>query len=204
MYILFSDSDEALCSLVSVPHSMQNSGGLIIAILPWQKSPEDFANERLGEPWYNILGLDMEKSAVGKVSGEGRQSISYESALAILAMPDDILLHLQRKSYCIWAASVEEDPLDSGMDFESIYESLSEETKALIAVFEEKEAQNVGFKAFPEMIFIHVAALGTVNKLPGLVEIRENHNETSFFTYGRHDSIDPRYWGVHKLYPIYW
>ena len=201
-YIIFSDSEEFLCSRLSVPHSLRNTGGLVIAILPWQKTPEDFANKRFREPRYNILGPDAEKSVVRKVSGQVQQSLSYQSALAVLAMPDNILSFIPKRAYCIWAASVEEKPPDSGRGFKKIYRNLREETKALISVLEKNEAQNVGYRTDLRIIFVHVGALRTLTKLPALVERREKRNEIRFYTYGFHHSVDPRYWGMHEIYPI--
>jgi len=52
------------------------------------------------------------------------------------------------------------------------------------------------------VIFVHVGALRTLNKLPALADRRCKRPEIQFITYGSHESVKPIFWGFEQVFPV--
>ncbi|KAF9015377.1 hypothetical protein BDQ17DRAFT_1536047 [Cyathus striatus] len=95
------------------------------------------------------------------------------------------------RAYCIWNEGVQGSK--TGKD---------PETKLLQAVLREcPGARDVGHKSDIRVVFVHVGALRTLHKLPGLTERRLRVASLQFYTYGTHPTVCPEIWGIREIYP---
>lgn len=201
--IVFPSSSTLLCSRLRVPPTLRGGGALILALVPWSLSPSQYAS-RKWRPGNNTTNFSPEADEgllSLRTSWINSAAPTVEFSLQLLAFPEKLYNFLQTKrQYCIWAFPVETMPRDSGRTFD--HGDLRPDTRALMRILDERQAENVGYKADARVIFIHVGALTTISKLPALVERRARRPEIQFYTYGYHENIKPSQWSVREIFPI--
>jgi hypothetical protein len=75
------------------------------------------------------------------------------------------------------------------------------ETKLLLNIMEQARAKQADPLNEARILFVHVAALTSLHKLPGLVERRSQRPHVQFYTYGSHEDVSPSLWLVKEIYP---
>ncbi|KAF7328022.1 Chromo domain-containing protein [Mycena kentingensis (nom. inval.)] len=73
------------------------------------------------------------------------------------------------------------------------------ETRQLLAFLAHAGAKPNPTK--PRVVFVHVAALKDIRKMPNLIARRNNSISTKFYSYGTDASVPRRQWGLQQIYP---
>lgn len=63
-------------------------------------------------------------------------------------------------------------------------------------------AKDIGYEMDARIIFVHIAAVATLQGLPRLAERRALQPDVRFYTFGTHPKIPRGQWGVHAIYPL--
>ncbi|KAJ7770779.1 hypothetical protein DFH07DRAFT_914458 [Mycena maculata] len=186
---LFPPSTNILLRILRVPTDLSSSSPLIAAFLPWQTFPNEYRRP------FGILAapapppipspLDWKKNMLKK---------KYQLALRVLKFPPQLHEWMSKanRPYCVWPPPTPEKrkgPRDR-------------ETGYLLTILKQCGATRVSFKTDFRVIFVHVGALKTIHKMPLLVERRSQTCSVRFYTYGTHETVDPRQWGVREMYPF--
>ncbi|KAJ7783426.1 hypothetical protein DFH07DRAFT_787675 [Mycena maculata] len=186
---LFPPSTNILLRMLRVPTDLSSSSPLIAAFLPWQTFPNEYRRP------FGILAspapppipspLDWKKNMLKK---------KYQLALRVLKFPPQLHEWMSKanRPYCVWPPPTPEErkgPRDR-------------ETGFLLTILKQCGATRVSFKTDFRVIFVHVGALKTIHKMPLLVERRSQTCSVRFYTYGTHETVDPRQWGVREMYPF--
>ena len=119
--------------------------------------------------------------------------------MKFLGIPEELVRSMAGQDYCVWADSVEKTPKDSGKTF---IRPLRNDTSCLLRLLDEIGAVNVGYKHDLRAVFVHVGSVSTLRKLPAFMERLVKRPDLRFFTYGWHERIHPRQWGIREIFPI--
>ncbi|CAK5280093.1 unnamed protein product [Mycena citricolor] len=123
----------------------------------------------------------------------------YDLGLRILDFPAGLHQWMKKphRDYAIWPPFDPQAPATSAPDYH-----VHRQTEYLVEILDQCKAQRVGFKKESRVVFVHVKALATIRKLPGIAEKRSKSCGVHFYTFGMHETV-PRYnWGVHEIYPL--
>jgi len=69
-----------------------------------------------------------------------------------------------------------------------------------MSILKECGAKRVGYKADLRVIFGHVGALKSIDRMPLLAERCRQTCGIRFYTFGTHETKHPEYWGVREIY----
>lgn len=186
---------ESLCNRLNVPGDFQQTEDLVAALLPWALPPSQLARESRrplmvhtsSHPEYHqTLPDDRWSRSIRAIS-------LYHQALRVLKFPPALHKYIADgadRPYCAW--------WENG---DGIRKSAGLETLMLLSIMERCRAKNVGQRGEWRIVFIHVGALATLHKFPRFAERRAKRPELQFYTYGTHESVPPKDWGVREIYP---
>lgn len=193
MLVIPSTSAE-LCHEFKVPMRLQNTGALIAALIPWAMPEKEAVALRIWrtpEEKKMFTQLIRNPEPISDPPRVLRGDPMYHRALHILKFPKWLHGHMSQtdRMYCIWNFRVDH----SQEEFETI---------ALRSILKRCGAPDVGLNTHARIVFVHVGSLNTLSKLPTLTERRKKFAHTQFFTYGTHQSVSYKRWGVREIYPL--
>ena len=198
MFIFTSDKD--LNQRFNVPSDLLRPQSLVISLLPWQLSTRQISmdwREPVSSTLRKAVSIQPTLPDFARWERSIRSKVSYHHALRLLQFPKelhDFMVREQARTFCVWW---------DGGDNTNIKSYAGIETNYLMSVMEQCRAGHVPTKTttVARVVFIHVGALKTVHKLPGLSERRGKHPSVRFYTYGTHDSVTPQFWGIREIWP---
>ena len=172
---------------LNLPSGFAQPDNLVVALLPWVLSKPQLTKEsRL---------LKSELPSVPPLLEPDRWTRSirvkpgYQHALRVLGFPEDLHSYMHDRLFCIlWNHRTSSK--NAGM-----------ETKLLLNIMEQARAKPAGQSNEARIVFVHVSALTSLHRLPGLVERRSKRPHVHFYTYGCHEDVSPSLWSVKEIYP---
>lgn len=172
---------------LNLPSGFAQPDNLVVALLPWVLSKPQLTKEsRL---------LKSELPSVPPLLEPDRWTRSirvkpgYQHALRVLGFPEDLHSYMHDRLFCIlWNHRTSSK--NAGM-----------ETKLLLNIMEQARAKPAGQSNEARIVFVHVSALTSLHRLPGLVERRSKRPHVHFYTYGSHEDVSPSLWSVKEIYP---
>ncbi|KAF8213405.1 hypothetical protein K438DRAFT_1803927 [Mycena galopus ATCC 62051] len=187
--LLFPPVMSVLCRMLKVPPEMLQNSALIVALLPWKPFPQESRRP------FGLLAPPTKPRVPSESDWKKNMTkAKYQLGLRILKFPPELHAWFARtsKTYCVWPPSEERR---GNRERETVY---------LMAVLKECGAKKVkvGIKADLRAVFVHVGALGSIHRMPLLVERRSQTCGIRFYTFGTHESVHPEYWGVREVYPL--
>ncbi|KIP11426.1 hypothetical protein PHLGIDRAFT_474501 [Phlebiopsis gigantea 11061_1 CR5-6] len=197
LLLVFTPSSTEVCSTLKLPSRFRTSP-IIAALVPWKLNVKQYRENE----WQRAQ--DGLKSSDGRIEAKLAESIG-KLPKAVTAKPQyarglrihqftpaeyDFFKRAPRR-YCIWNM-----PSDGTMKEPGF------ETKALVAVLNAWKAEEVGYKVDVRVVFVHVGALRSLQKLEALAMRRAKRPEMRFYTYGTHHSVHPERWGIKEIFPL--
>lgn len=177
--LIFPSSVRALWRRFKIPLDLQGAAPFITALIPWKMSPADYSASAIEDSFAVSTGFKTRRLG--------------SHAAAFIEFPKDLRAFMSQpnRSYCVWCTPGDGTTAKPGW-----------ETNQLLKILNSCEAKNVGHKADVRVVFVHVAALHTLHKLPALAERRSKRPDLHFYTYGTHPCIPRKQWGVYEIYPL--
>ena len=170
-----------------VPLEFSQPDNLVVAILPWALSRAQLANESRSpnlESHILLATLDSDRW-----TRSIRIKPGYQHALRILGFPEELHRYMHDRLFCVW------------WSHGASSKNVGLETKLLHNIMEQARAKPAGYTNEARVVFVHVSALASLHKLPGLVERRSKRPHVHFYTYGSHENVFPSLWSVKEIYP---
>lgn len=198
--IIFPSAITEVCNLFKIPPYLQDQSSVLAALIPWTLTVEAYTANRWrqvrSDPYKGAATLNPELFEVLRQKGKKRKLLQtplFSQGLRIHKFDADIYDFLTRasRSYCVWHT-----PADGALN-EPGYE-----TRALISVLDDCNANNVGYKADVRVIFVHIGALPTLRKLQALAMRRCKQIDLRIYSYGTHATVPPDRWGLREIYPV--
>lgn len=123
-----------------------------------------------------------------------RQSRQLCTMMRVLRFPQDLHEFMSRtnRTYCLWWEGGDGGPAVRDQKWE---------TQTLKRLLESCGAEDGGHKKDVRVVFIHVASILTLHRLPNLLDLRSKRLEVCFYTYGTHHRVPPSLWGIQPIYP---
>lgn len=184
-----------------VPSQYLSDSSMVVVLMPWILKPSLYSDLSFRSDELNQTTNDEElrKCKLPKRNPPLTLTPKVERAIRVLGFPDWFLSFIPKREYCIWAYPVEPMPTNAGKDFSA---ATRRDTISLLFLLKYLDAFNVGYKADVRVIFVHIGALRTLNKLMALADRRLKRPEIQFITYGSHESVKPIYWGFDQIFPV--
>jgi len=168
-----------------VPPGFVQPDNLVVALLPWTLSKAQLTKEsRLSNSETHALPAALESD---RWTRSMRVKPGYQHALRVLGFPEELHNYMHDRLFCIWWRTSSKN---AGL-----------ETKLLHNIMEQARAKPAGYTNEARVVFVHVSALSSLHKLPGLVERRSKRPHVHFYTYGSHEDVFPSLWSVKEIYP---
>jgi hypothetical protein len=172
---------------LKVPEGFAQPDNLVVALLPWALSGAQIAKEgRLPNSEPHALPAMLESD---RWTRSIRVKPGYQHALRILGFPEELHNYMHDRSFCVW------------WNHRTTSKNAGLETKLLHNIMEQARAKQAGFTNEARVVFVHVSALTSLHKLPGLVERRSKRPHVHFYTYGSHENVFASLWSVKEIYP---
>ena len=172
---------------LKVPEGFAQPNNLVVALLPWALSGAQIAKEgRLPNSEPHALPAMLESD---RWTRSIRVKPGYQHALRILGFPEELHNYMHDRSFCVW------------WDHRTTSRNAGLETKLLHNIMEQARAKQAGYTNEARVVFVHVSALTSLHKLPGLVERRSKRPHVHFYTYGSHENVFASLWSVKEIYP---
>jgi hypothetical protein len=172
---------------LNIPSGFVQHDNLVVVLLPWVSSkPQLMKESRLPKSELHSLPTLLESD---RWTRSIRVKPGYQHALRILGFPEDLHSYMHDRLFCIlWNHRTSSK--NAGM-----------ETKLLLNIMEQARAKPAGQSNEARIVFVHVSALTSLHRLPGLVERRSKRPHVHFYTYGSHEDASPSLWSVKEIYP---
>ena len=172
---------------LNVPKEFAQPDDLVVALLPWVLSSTQLTKEsRLPNSEPHALATILESD---RWTRSMRAKPAYQHALRILGFPEELHNYMHDRLFCIW------------WNHQTSSKNAGLETKLLHNIMEQARAKPAGYTNEARVVFVHVSALTSLHKLPGLVERRSKRPHVNFYTYGSHEEVFPSLWSVKEIYP---
>ena len=172
---------------LKLPSGFAQPDNLVVALLPWALSrPQLIKESRLPNTEPHSLPTLLESD---RWTRSIRVKPGYQHALRILGFPEDLHNYMHDRLFCIW------------WNHRTSSKNAGLETKFLYNIMEQARAKPAGYTNEARLVFVHVSALTTLHRLPGLVERRSKRPHVHFYTYGSHEDVFPSLWSVKEIYP---
>ena len=175
-----------------LPHFNLPSGfalpdSLVVALLPYSLSKSQLIKEsHLANSEPHSLPTLLESD---RWTRSIRVKPGYQHGLRILGFPEDLHNYMHDRLFTIlWNHRTSSK--NAGM-----------ETRLLLNIMEQARAKPAGQSNEARIVFVHVSALTSLHRLPGLVERRSKRPHVHFYTYGSHEDVSPSLWSVKEIYP---
>jgi hypothetical protein len=171
---------------LKLPPGFAQSDNLVVALLPWVLSkPQLIKESRLPNSeslaFPPLLESDRWTRSI-------RIKPSYQHALRILGFPEDLHNYMHDRLFSVWY-------------HRTCSKTVGLETKLLYNIMEQARAKLAAYTTEARLVFVHVSALTSLHRLPGLVERRAKRPHVHFYTYGSHEDVFPSLWSVKEIYP---
>ncbi|KAI0786050.1 hypothetical protein C8Q75DRAFT_721920, partial [Abortiporus biennis] len=196
LLFVFPSRSKELCETFMVPQELREAGNLLVALVPWVLSVEEYNKNSWLRPRSDLIPVNSRLDK-GFETASDRSKITsgplYYRGLILDQIPKTVHDMMSRRAvpYCIWFQSSDGTEKEPGL-----------ETATLKQVLKKCGARDVGYKADVRAIFVHVGSLETLHKI-GVVAARRNKRpELRFFAYGTHHTVPPSRWGWKEIYPI--
>ena len=197
LLLVFPSSSTEICGTLKVPSRFRASP-IIAALVPWKLNVKQYQENE----WQSAQGAlkpddgHIEAKLAESIEGLSKVATAkpqYARGLRIHQFSTAEYEFFKRtpRKYCIWNM-----PSDGTMKEPGF------ETKALVAVLNAWKAENAGYKADVRVVFVHVGALPSLQKLEALAMRRAKRPEMRFYTYGTHHTVHPDRWGVKEIFPL--
>ena len=172
---------------LKIPSGFAQPDNMVVALLPWALSKHQLIKEsRLPNSEPHPLPTLLEPDRWARSI---RVKPGYQHALRILGFPEDLHNYMHDRSFIIlWNPRTSSK--NAGM-----------ETNLLVNIMEQARAKPTTQTNEARMVFVHVSALTSLHRLPGLVERRSKRPHVQFYTYGSHEDVSPSLWSVREIYP---
>ncbi|KAJ7099574.1 hypothetical protein B0H15DRAFT_927978 [Mycena belliarum] len=194
-YLIFlPPTATALTGYLGVPRDLLQPNCLIAVLLPF---PPDASSPTLHRR-RQFPRFERMKSAVLS-DAEWRNSLrlepDYQLGLRIVRLPNDLQKRVRLHQCIVWSEFERRDGWD-----------LDTDTKHLITVLSKSQVGVALARDLPpdrsaQVIFVHVAALGSIHNLPHLAQ-RRLRPEMWFYLYGTHPKVPRGHWGVRPIYVL--
>ncbi|KAI5124451.1 hypothetical protein M0805_008335 [Coniferiporia weirii] len=197
--IIFPPTNKDLCKRLNVPPRYLVNDSLVLALMPYHIPPSKYRELyfRSDEIRYTAQDEELPKTLEALPMLALRPGL--EKFLRALDFPQWFLSFLPLRRYCVWAFRVEPTLKDQGKGLSG---ALRDDTRALLAVLSYLKAENVGHTGDVRVVFVHVGAVQTINRIRALADWRCNKPEVRFVTYGYHENVKPSLWGFSEIYPL--
>ncbi|KAJ6589867.1 hypothetical protein DFH09DRAFT_1425319, partial [Mycena vulgaris] len=196
--IVLPPTAQALVGYLRVPSDLRAPGSLIAALALLQKE----GNEILPLPdlhWRHFPNEHPTRTTPVLLSpAQWRTSLALEPrwhlSLRILKLPP----HIQKFAYAhasvVWFARASDDdvPDDDTKHLRRVLEKCKPGARAGVVPPNEDSAQ---------LVFVHVAALANIHKLPLLAQ-RRGRQGVHFYLYGTHTALPRHRWGFREIYKL--
>ncbi len=96
--------------------------------------------------------------------------------------------------YCVWSKDKSKTRLEHSKSGDK------HETKMLRGILQQYAGQDVGFKKDVNLVFVHVSAVKSLQKLPAYVERIWKRVDVMFVMYGTHYTVPSSSWGMKRIY----
>ena len=172
---------------LQLPSGFAQPDNLVVALLPWVLSkPQLIQESRLSNSEPHSLPTLLESD---RWTRSIRVKPGYQHALRILGFPEDLHYYMHDRLFSIlW-------------NHRASSKNAGIETKLLLNIMEQARAKPAGHTNEARIVFVHVSALTSLHRLPGLVERRSKRPHVHFYTYGSHEDVSPSLWSVKEIYP---
>ncbi|EKM60867.1 uncharacterized protein PHACADRAFT_204012 [Phanerochaete carnosa HHB-10118-sp] len=195
--LLVPTASHNICKALKVPEQLRQHA-LIAVLIPWKLTVEQYqkyewqaAHGRLNlDDGHISLELGSKISDLSKKLTANPQLAQGLRLHHFNAADYDFFTRGVRK-YCIWHYPSDGSPTDLGF-----------ETRLLVAILDEWNAERAGYKEDTRVVFVHVGSLHELHKLQALALRRYKRPELRFYSYGTHASVPPGRWGVREIYPV--
>ena len=159
-----------------MPIDLQQSGGLVAALIPWTKP---------------LTKYYLSRSLHSFVPPDSKRITSQ--AIRCLEFPRDLRNYMKMPNhpYCIWWSPG--DGTIAAPGTETVL--LNNIMRACRATMVESNHEKL------RVVFVHVGALESLHKASAISK-RRQQPEIHFYTYGSHPSIPSNQWGVRAIYPL--
>lgn len=189
-----------LCEQLKVPahmHTPSEQPSLIAALILWSLSPDQLHNNFRHAP-SALLPVNVNIEPMGQDEVQWGLTIRtdplYHHALRILNFPlslhEWMYAHTDGCGFKVWW---------EGGDGHRRQPAI--ETEMLYAILCWSCARDVQDLADVRVIFVHVGAVKTLHRLPGLEGIMSELFDIQFYSYGTHVDIPSACWGIREIFP---
>ncbi|KDQ30537.1 hypothetical protein PLEOSDRAFT_1101525 [Pleurotus ostreatus PC15] len=179
-----------LARKLSLPSNYQQSKTPVAVLLAWSLP----SYER--QEWRHLVNkaiyhsLPYEPPSISRA--QYRKIRHLCTMMRVLRFPQDLYEFLNRatRSYCVWWEGGDGASKQQGW-----------ETDTLQTVLEACGAEDGGYRKSVRVVFVHVASILTLHRLPDFLERRSKRLDVCFYTYGTHHRVPPSLWGIRPIYP---
>lgn len=194
---------QQLYSSLNVPKRYLGDDALIAVLMPWVLPPSRYPGLSLRSDELDQQKEEAQEQLIKEYRLSQNPSLASGSrkldrAVRTLGFPEWFVSFMQARPYCVWVGPAEPLSRSHGIDCS---EATKREAKLLVSLLDNVKARNVGHKADARVVFVHVGALQTVNKLEALVD-RRIRPEIQFITFGSHQCVKPMFWGFDQIFPL--
>lgn len=174
-----------------IPLDFAQPGDLIAILLPWTLSPEQLEN-RVGGQKRQLPPSRLPTIDEKRWTHLLRTNPSYHNALRTLSFPKELYDFISQReglTYCVWA------------EVQHGARRINAEAKMLDDILKQLKSRKLPGGSNCRIVFIHLGALKTLNRFPGLASKRAQHHQTTFYTFGTQEGTAPQFWRMEEIYP---
>ncbi|KAL4268000.1 Chromo domain-containing protein [Pleurotus pulmonarius] len=177
-----------LARKLSLPQNYQQSRTPVAVLLAWSLPNYERQEWRspVNKPIYRSVPYEPPSMST-------RQSRRLCTLMRVLRFPQDLHEFMSRttRTYCLWWEGGDGGPAVDNQKWE---------TKTLKKVLQSCGAEDGGHDKDVRVVFIHVASVLTLHRLPNFLDRRSKRLEVCFYTYGTHHRVPPSLWGIRPIY----
>ncbi len=177
-----------LARKLSLPQNYQQSRTPVAVLLAWSLPNYERQEWRspVNKPIYRSVPYEPPSMST-------RQSRRLCTMMRVLRFPQDLHEFMSRttRTYCLWWEGGDGGPTVDNQKWE---------TKTLKKVLQSCGAEDGGHDKDVRVVFIHVASVLTLHRLPNFLDRRSKRLEVCFYTYGTHHRVPPSLWGIRPIY----
>jgi hypothetical protein len=180
LVVIFPSTLQDLWHKFDVPVGLQQAAVFVAALIPWTMTPAEYSSEDIHSSLTSLAPLDFKRIT--------------SQAIQALKFPDDLRKYMKQPNhpYCVWWSPGDGTTSAPGL-----------ETKLLHDIMKSCRAKHVKHDDNDvRVVFVHVAALGSLNRSPNIARMRGERSDIHFYAYGSHPSIPLQHWGVRTIYPL--
>ncbi|KAG6861207.1 hypothetical protein C0995_002556 [Termitomyces sp. Mi166 len=178
------------------PSEVQRAGSLVAALVPWTLSSGQLSRHHR-HPANENLPAQAEMDPLVKDETQWVRTLRikprYHYGIRLLKFPRSLHTYLSddghERTFSVWFEGGDGTKKKPGL-----------ETIILFKILEKCRTKHTHIRD-ARIIFIHVGAIERLEKLPSLLQICSSSFSVQFYTYGTHETISSKFWGIREIYP---